>query len=145
MKYRKAVFVVTYAMDKGEILYVLLKRKLHWKGWEFPKGGAEKGESSMTTVKRELFEETGLRSRKIKRFSVKGKYRYNKKFPDRPGYLGQTYQLFSAEVKKGKLKIDKKEHSTYKWLPFDEAVKKLKWQSQKKCFRVVNRFLIGKE
>jgi len=44
--YRKAVFVVVYRETKTgkDRKYLILKRKLHWKGWEFPKGGLEKGE-----------------------------------------------------------------------------------------------------
>jgi len=43
-KYRKAVFVLLYSKTKKWIEYLLLKRKLHWKGWEFPKGKIEPGE-----------------------------------------------------------------------------------------------------
>ena len=40
-KYRKIVFIVTYAKLKDKIYYLILKRKLHWKGWEFVKGGID--------------------------------------------------------------------------------------------------------
>lgn len=43
-KYRQAVFVVTYAEEKGKTYYLILKRRHHWKGWEFPKGGINSGE-----------------------------------------------------------------------------------------------------
>ena len=58
--FRKGVFIVVYTNDKGKIKYLLLKRKLHWKGWEFPKGGIKKGEGILKAVKRELKEEAGL-------------------------------------------------------------------------------------
>ena len=60
-KYRKAVFIVAYSKINNKIEYLLLKRKLHWKGWEFPKGGAEEKENNLDAVKRELKEETGLK------------------------------------------------------------------------------------
>ena len=42
-KYRKSVFGVAYCKDNdGKIEYIILKRKKHWKGWEFPKGKIEK-------------------------------------------------------------------------------------------------------
>jgi hypothetical protein len=63
-------------------------------------------------------------------------------FADRPGYIGQTWTLFSAKVNLGKVKLDKKEHSSFLWLPFNKALKKLKWKNQKKCLAVVNKFLI---
>lgn len=141
--YRKAIFIVVYAKtSSGKIEYLLLKRKKHWKGWEFPKGGIEAGETKLVTVKRELKEETGLAPIKIKKFKIKGSYRYEKKFKDRPGIVGQTYYLFSVETKKGNVKLDKreKEHTSYKWVLFKEAEKLLTWPNQKRCLKIVNNW-----
>ena len=140
-RYRKAVFIVTYAIEKEVIYYLLLKRKLHWKGWEFPKGGLEKNENIIDTIKRELKEETGLKPLKIKSFKIHGKYNYKKEYPERIGFIGQSYFLYSAEVKKDGVKIDQREHSNYKWLEFDKAIKKLTWPNQKKCLNIVNDWL----
>ncbi len=143
-KYRKAVFIVVYSIKRDKVDYLLLKRKLHWKGWEFPKGGIEKNETFILAVKREIKEETGLKALKIKKFNEKGKYRYKKKYADRKGFMGQEYILFSAEIKEShnkKIKLDKKEHSAYKWLPYNKALKLLKWKNQKKCLRKVDKSL----
>jgi 8-oxo-dGTP pyrophosphatase MutT (NUDIX family) len=139
--YRPAVFVVTYAREKDKIFYAILKRHKHWKGWEFPKGGVEKSENLLKAVKREVFEETGLKTKNIKKWNISGKYKYSKIFKDRPEYLGQTYKLFSAEVKKAKISVDKREHHFGEWMEFEKAIKKLKHQNQKKCLRVVDKFL----
>ena len=141
MKFRKAVFIVTYIKDKDKILYLLLKRKLHWKGWEFPKGGTEKPEHILGTVKRELKEETGQSSRNIKSFKFSGKYKYPKLLADRPGFIGQSYQIFSAEIKDKKVKIDKREHSTCKWVNYKQALKLLAWPNQRKCLSIVNSYI----
>ena len=140
LKYRKAVFILPYAKTKNGIEYLLLKRKLHWKGWEFPKGKIEAGESKKGTAKRELREETGL-SRKIRRFNYSGKYRYSKKLPDRPGIIGQIFSLYAAEIKKGKIRIDRKEHSGFKWAAFPAASKMLKFPNQKKSLKIVDSWL----
>ena len=142
-KYRRGVFVVTYAKDKNKIYYLILKRKHHWNGWEFPKGGMNFFERKKHAAKREVKEETGLMVRKIKKFNFHGKYEYKKEFSDRPGIIGQTFSLYAAEVKKGKIKIDKHEHSGYKWLEFNEAMKKLTWDNQKKGLRIVNGLLMS--
>lgn len=140
-KYRRAVFVVTYARQKNKIKYLILKRKLHWIGWEFPKGGIKFLETKSRTIKRELKEETGLSPVKIKKFRVSGKYKYDKRYSDRNGFVGQTYSLFSAEVKKKKVMIDNFEHSDFQWVDFKQAMKKLKWKNQKKCLKIVDEFL----
>ena len=141
MKFRKAVFVVVYARNKDKIEYLILKRKLHWKGWEFPKGGVEGKESLKKAVARELFEETGLKPKKISSHKASGKFVYDSATQKERSFYGQTYKLFSVEVKDTKVKYDKIEHSGYKWLNFQEAIKLLTWQNQKKCLKTVNRLV----
>jgi len=140
-RYRKAIFVVVYAKTKKGIEYLILKRKHHWKGWEFPKGGINFNEEKKDAAKRETKEETGLKALRIKKFNYSGKYFYKKKFADRTGIKGQTFSLFAAEVKKGKVRFDKKEHLGYEWLDFEEAVKKVRFNNQKKALRIVNKWL----
>ncbi len=148
-KWRRAVFIVLYTMERGkngEISYLLLKRKLHWKGWEFPKGKIEPGESKAQAASREAHEESGLKIKKLKRINISGKYRYPKVLADRPGVIGQTYQLFAGEVKadKKKVKLDKREHSGFKWQGFQKAMKMLKWPNQKRCLKITNNLLMKK-
>jgi len=144
-KYREGVFVVVYAKCFDKIKYLLLNRKLHWSGWEFPKGGIEKNESSINSVKREVVEETGLVPLKITSYNVFGKYKYKNSLKDRAGIIGQTYSLYSAEVKKPFLfgvKLDEKEHSGYKWVDFEKAMKMLTYENQKNCLDYVNSQII---
>ena len=79
---------------------------------------------------------------KINRFNVFGRYRYKRKFRDRPGFIGQSYTLFAAEIPKGKNRFDPKEHSAFKWLGFEKALRKLKWRNQKRCLKTVNSYLL---
>lgn len=141
MKYRKAVFIVTYAKINKRIEYLLLKRKLHWKGWEFPKGGINFFETKRRAIRREVKEETGLMPIKIKKFNISGKYKYHKELENRKGFIGQSFLLYAVKIGRGKVKIDKVEHSDYKWMDFKEAVKKLKWPNQKKCLKMVDGWL----
>ncbi len=143
-RFRKAVFIVTYRKEKNKIFFLLLKRKLHWKGWEFPKGGAKPFDSLLNAVKREAEEETGQFPIKIKSYNINGKYKYNKELPERPKYIGQAFKLFSVQIKNKKIKLDKLEHSAYKWLDFEKAYSKLKWPNQRICLNIVNEDLIRK-
>jgi len=140
-RYRQAVFVVTYSKTNEGIKYLILKRKFHWHGWEFPKGGIQEGESKRTAVTREILEETGNKALKVKRFNFYGKYDYKKKFPERKDFIGQAYSLYAAEIKYGKVKIDKMEHLEYVWLSFDDALKKVTFRNQKKSLEIVNKWL----
>ncbi len=139
--YRKAVFIVTYLTKGNKILYLILKRKLHWKGWEFPKGGMKNRENLIQAVKRELMEETGQKPVKITKFNISGKYNYDKLYRDRQGIIGQTFSLFSAELKNKKIRLDKLEHSAYKWLEYKKAFKLLTWLNQKECLKKVDEYL----
>ncbi|MBW6442557.1 NUDIX domain-containing protein [Patescibacteria group bacterium] len=144
MPYRKAVFILAYTRNKKDIEYLLLKRKLHWEGWEFPKGAIKFLETKKNAVKRELKEETGLYPIKIKKFDYSGKYEYEKKIPDRPRFKGQSFVLYAVEVKKPfnrKVKISEIEHSDYKWVNYPKAIKLLRWPNQKESLKIVNDFL----
>lgn len=139
-KFRKGVFIVTYRKEKNKIYYLLLKRTLHWKGWEFPKGGIEKGETITQSILRELKEETGQKPIKITNHKIQGKYSYKKSLPNRIA-TGQTFSLYSVEIKNKLVKVDKREHNDFKWLNFNQAIKKLTWPNQRRCLRIVNKKL----
>ncbi len=146
-KYRKAVFIVVYRKAKNifgkqRVLYLLLKRKKHWIGWEFPKGGIDKKESAMQTAIRETKEEVGQEGFNFKKYNYSGKYKYLNLLADRPGYIGQTDILFSAEVKNRKVIFDKTEHSGYKWVSLKKALKEVKFTNQKKALKLVDKGLV---
>lgn len=148
LKYRHAVFVVVYAKNKGKIEYLTLKRKLHWTGWEFPKGGSNKFETKKRAVRREVKEETGFKPVKIQKFDFSGKFKYDRDLKDRPGIIGQDFYLYAAEIKrppKGKIILDKLEHSDYEWLAYNEAMKKLTWENQRKSLKIVNKWVTGRK
>lgn len=141
-KFRKSVFVVVYRKSEKGTRYLLLKRKLHWRGWEFPKGGIGKNEKVSETIEREIKEETGQIAENIQNHNFSGKYKYKPQPKDRE-FIGQTFSLYSAEIKNEKIKIDEKEHSDYLWLPYTDAWRKLTYRNQKKSLKIVNDF-IGK-
>ncbi|MBI2004121.1 NUDIX domain-containing protein [Candidatus Pacearchaeota archaeon] len=139
-KYRKSVFVVVYRKTPNGIKYLILKRKLHWSGWEFPKGGINDNEEIMDAVKREIKEETGRSPLNVQSHNFYGKYKYDKKVLGRK-FIGQTFSLYSAELKDDKIQIDEREHSDYLWPSYLEANKKLTYENQKKSLEIVNEAL----
>ena len=105
------------------------------------KGKIEARESKLEAAKRELNEETGLRLISMKKFDFSGEYLYEKPLKDRHGLIGQTFSLFAAEVKKGKVTLDSKEHSGHKWFSFSAAEEALTWPNQKISLVIVNDWL----
>lgn len=140
-KYRKGIFIVVYYLKKKKPVYLILKRKLHWKGYEFPKGGVKLFETKKHAAKREVKEETGLNAINIIKHKFCGEYTYKKELKDRKGIHGQTFCLYSVEVKKRRVKYDKKEHLASYWLSFEKALKKLTHPNQRKSLRIVNSLL----
>jgi 8-oxo-dGTP pyrophosphatase MutT (NUDIX family) len=141
-KFRKGIFIVAYTLNNNRIpKYLILKRKLHWKGFEFPKGGKNLLETNRMTALREIKEETGLKVLKLKNHHLYGKYLYKKSFNDRAEFKGQSYVLFSAELKFGKPRLDKREHESAEWLYFVSAIKKLTHENQKECLRIVDKWI----
>lgn len=137
--FRKGVFCVVYSLRP--LRYLLLHRKLHWKGWEFTKGGKRAMEKLESTVKREVMEETGLNPAEIKKFPISGSFVYDKNASSDWKARGFKYDLFACEVKKGKARLDKKEHDNYKWCTYSQAIRLLKWPNQKRCLKIVNSAL----
>lgn len=140
-KYRPGTFIVTFAKTSKGIKYVILKRKKHWTGWEFPKGGINPEEDKYKTVTREVEEETGYEPERIIDFNIRGKYHYPKAFSDRPDIVGQTFHLFAAEIPKKKISIDESEHSDAQWMSYKEARDRVTFQNQKDCLDMVDDWL----
>ncbi|MDA3836687.1 MAG: NUDIX domain-containing protein [Nanoarchaeota archaeon] len=143
-KYRKGIFIVVYRTSRKKPRYLIQKRKLHWKGFEFTKGGIEEGESRNKALLREVSEETGLSVIKVKNHHLSGRYPYLKGLKDRPGIIGQTWSLYSVEVGPGPVKLDKREHSGSQWLGYKSARDKLTWGNQKECLDVVDKWIGAK-
>lgn len=133
--------MVVYSLESGKPEYVIQKRHLHWKGWEFPKAGIKSTESKKEAAKREVKEETGLEILKVTSHKYKGEFMYEKEFSDRPGVKGQTYFLYSVEAKKDKIKVDKREHTSARWVDYKTATKMLTYQNQKDCLKIVNDWI----
>ena len=141
-KFRKGIFMVAYSLESGKPEYIIQKRKLHWKGWEFPKAGLEKNESKKEAARREIKEETGLDIIRVNSHKYKGKFLYPKELPDRPGMIGQTFNLYSVELKKGKIKVDSKEHTSARWVDYKTAIKMITHQNQKDSLKIVNDWIL---
>lgn len=115
---------------------VLIMYSARNKYWEFPKGKVEPGERELDTLKREMFEETG-----IKRFRLHPNFREFLYYTFRVGHqLIQkvvVYYLF----KTGSTVVVSDEHKDYKWVPIEDVAHYLKHVNQRDLLRRVKQFL----
>jgi hypothetical protein len=137
-KYQSSFFVVIYRKTKEGLRYLILKRKLDWKGWEFPKGLQNKDISIVKTIKQEIQKNTKQIPSYIKKYHESGKYEYNKIIQKASEFKGGKYNLYSAELKSNKIKLNNTKHSSYKWADYKQAIEYLSWENQRKCLRIVN-------
>jgi dihydroneopterin triphosphate diphosphatase len=139
------VIVFPYVKTGKGYLYALFKRRdLNF--WQAISGGGESRETLVQTAKREAFGEAniGRSSRFIKLDSMTtipvadvGNYKWKASIFVLPEYS------FGVEVSSKKLTIGR-EHSSYKWLPYKQARKLLKYDSNKSAIWELHRRLTAK-
>ncbi|MCD5396369.1 MAG: NUDIX domain-containing protein [Candidatus Pacebacteria bacterium] len=142
MPIEKSAGAVVFYKGK-EIEYLLL----HYPGstkkakdyWDFPKGHIEEGESEIDTVKREVYEETGLKDIEI----LPGFKTFIKYFFQKEGKkIFKIVVFYLAEAKTKKVKISP-EHIEFLWLPFEEAIKKVAYKNAKEVLKKAHQFIKG--
>jgi len=141
MPVEKSAGAVIFRRDGNKIYYLLLHYSSNAKApreyWDFPKGHIEKGEKIEETVKREIEEETGLKDMKF----VEGFKEWIKYFFKHKGknvFKIVTFLLAEAETEEVKISP---EHIGYKWLPYKEALKQLKFKNAREILKKANDFL----
>lgn len=125
LKHKKVLTLIK--SDKGN--YLLLrtnKRFMKVDNWYIASGGVDKGETYQDAVKREIKEETGFNTIKIKLTKKYFKYEWPKR-----SNLFHKERLAFVIVKEKKPKLCV-EHIDYKWLPKKEFIEQIDWYSDKK-------------
>ncbi|MBL1073214.1 NUDIX domain-containing protein [Nocardia sp. 2] len=107
-------FVVGVAVFRGGKLLVVRRVADDWHGgmYELPGGGVESGESFAECVERELYEETGLRVRRIT--DVLGGFDYATRTKSRV----RKYS-FVVETEPGEVSLAPGEHDQFQWIDAD--------------------------
>ncbi len=105
--------------------------------WGLVKGHKEKGETDKETILRELREETGISQAKILK-GFRESFSYHYKFKGNSFFKTVICYLIKSKVKEIKISY---EHDDYKWLSYDEAIKKATHEGPKTMMRQAKKFL----
>jgi len=106
--------------------------------WGFARGKIEENEEEMSTVKREIEEETGLKKLKYLKFREKISWFFRK---DGETMFKESI-FYLAENKDEEVKISD-EHDDFKWCSFKEAMDLLKFKNAKEVLTKADEFLKG--
>ena len=130
---RKGFCAVVFRKQGSRTEFLLLHRILHWKGWEFPKGGSKKGESQLQTLRRELREESGIAElllvKKIPTMQLFDDFIRRKKHFNQ-AFIAQVPASAKISISKNKCR----EHSSFRWVSKTQALKLLTFKDQKRVF-----------
>ncbi len=135
---------ILYKEKDNKILYAIFYRSSH-PIWQFVSGGGEDNETPLETVVREIMEETSIVVDKkeieqldskttIPVINITGEYTWGKNVYVIPEYT------FAIKLKNCNIKLSN-EHKEYKWVEYDEAIKKLKYDSNKTALWELNERL----
>jgi dATP pyrophosphohydrolase len=130
----KKVLVLPFRRtDSGSVEYAVLKKgKDYWQGIA---GGVEEGETLLQAAKREAEEEGGVPAEAhFMPLDSVASFERDKKTV--------TQYAFAVELNARPLRLSE-EHSEYRWLPFDAAIRMMRWQSDRDALTELNSRLEG--
>ena len=104
------------------------------KGWETPGGHIEKGEDLIDSLKREVFEETGLKD-----INILFPFHAFLFDPDTEKTMGGVVYITTCE--KGEVSLDMKEHSIARWCTLAEIDKMSESRGLQQEFAAYKKFL----
>jgi 8-oxo-dGTP pyrophosphatase MutT (NUDIX family) len=115
-----------------EVIYdqpirVLLVHRPQYDDWSFPKGGVDKDESIEDAALREVFEETGLKCRIIRKLA-EARYRYRTR---RGAVRPKAVHYFLMEPVSGQITTDGEEVDSAEWFDTADAEKRLSYDLDK--------------
>lgn len=132
----RACVVAVFINSENKLL--VAQRKNYPGGWQFPQGGVDQGETFEQALKREMYEELGIKDFEILKDS-QTLYRYD--FPKElmapiaSKYKGQEQKWFLCRLKEGHepdlSKASDEEFNDITWLNADEVIKHIiKWKKE---------------
>lgn len=139
---------ILYKEYENEILYAIFYRNSH-PVWQFISGGGYEDETLIETVIREINEETSIILNKedieqldskstIPVVNITGEFTWGKDVYVVPEYT------FAVKIKDFDIKLSN-EHKEYRWVEYNEAMEKLRYDSNKTALWELNERLKRKD
>lgn len=135
MKFEKSCGAVIF-IEENEIEFLAVRSKAHGH-WGFPKGHVEEGESEHETAVREVYEETGLNVGIFEEFRTQTEYSTFKN-------VQKEVIFFLAKVSDRNVKIQHSEIQDYKWASFNDMLRLLTFENDRKVLTEAYNFLQNK-
>ena len=125
--------------DSSKDVRFLLLKRIPKKGgfWQPVTGRVHQDEVRIKAIKREIREETGIKVKEIKGIINTN---YSFQYRDNDGDKVREYVYGVEIIPKQEITISK-EHTKFKWVTLREALKLLKYESNKKGFRVLFKMI----
>ena len=121
----KVLVIPFHRNPSGRLEYAVLKKGEDY--WQGIAGGVEEGETYMEAAKREAGEEGGIASdNDFIPLDTVASFSFDNKVI--------TQYAFAVELKNKDIRLSE-EHSEYRWLPYEEALRLLKWDGDKAALR----------
>ena len=135
MRLEKSAGVVVFRREGNKVLYLLLK--YGWGHWGFIKGHIEEGEKEIDTIRREAFEEAGLTDLQFV-FGFRERIEYDYFYNGEKRHKIVYYYL--AETKQKDIRLSY-EHTDFAWLPYEQALKRITYDSDRKVLEKAHKYL----
>ena len=129
--YEKSCGAVMYTKKDGKRKYILITNISGHIG--FPKGHIESGENEKQTALREIYEETGVKTKIIDGFRESYNYLIN-------GFIKKKAVYFLAEFDEEDIQMNIREISEYRLVSFEEAYDTLNFKHDKDILKKADKF-----
>lgn len=138
MEKEKSAGAVVFYGEWPSIQYLVLHRRANngfREFYGFPRGKIEANETEKQAALREIKEETSLDVELVPGFrhEIRFLFKHNNKL------VAKTSVFFLAKANTKEVRLT--EHDAFFWLSFDEAIKKLRFKTQKQLLERAHHFL----
>jgi len=142
MPIEKSAGAIIFRKSENKIFYLLLHYPRNSSAsknyWDLPKGHIKKEETEARAMRREVFEETGIKDLKlVSKFREVIKYFFKRKGK----IIFKMVVFYLGETKNKEVKISD-EHIDYDWLPYEKALKQLTFKNAKEILKKAHLYLI---